>query len=73
MIYLLIYTHKHGADYSVHRSQKGAQHAAEEIAAEYREDYAPGSMKSNADLVSEWWELTDGDEDLGIERLAIQP
>tara|TARA_Y100001963_G_C6462059_1_gene300592 strand:+ start:292 stop:537 length:246 start_codon:yes stop_codon:yes gene_type:complete len=71
-VFLLVYSHKHGHDYSIYKSYSAALLAAEVIVSEYRDEFVPGSTEADKSLRSEWFAVTGGAEELEIFELDVQ-
>ncbi len=71
-VWVLHYTHKHGDDISVHASAEAAQGAANALVSEYRAEFEVPADLSNQDASEDWYELTNGRENLEITSATIQ-
>ncbi len=71
-VWVLHYTHKHGDDISVFTNADAAQGAAYAIVCEYRTEFEVPAALSNQDASEDWYELTNGREDLEITRATTQ-
>lgn len=63
---VLLYTHKHGTDVTVYTTAQGAAKAAEEIVAEYRDDFDIDKGISDEEAAGDWFQLTDGQENIEL-------
>lgn len=57
-IWILEYSHKHGIDINVYKTQADVERAALEIVAQYRDDFNIASDLSDAEVLANWSELT---------------
>jgi hypothetical protein len=76
-VYLAVYSHKHGEDYSVHATFKGAQNWFAEIVKEWRDQFItdrsdPWFGESIENLVESWDQVTGQLEFFNIHELELQ-
>ena len=75
-VFLATYQHKHGTDYSIHKTAMGAREWHKSIADEYRDSFLDigDSMYSAEldDLVDEWHDITNYSEFFDILELNIR-
>lgn len=66
-MYAIIYTHKYGINVTIADTEEDAFKFAEEIVAEWRDDFKVDPEFSNGDALQQWVELTDGRESIDVQ------
>lgn len=77
IVYLAEYSHKHGADHSVHTTREGAENWFREIVADWKTEFIleeddPWYKSTIDELVDSWHEITGDTEFFDIHELELQ-
>ena len=75
-IYLAVYEHKHGSDYSVHKTEDGATGYVHNCINEFRDSFIDrGDHYWNAsteELADNWWDITGGCESFNVLEINME-
>ena len=75
LVWVVLYSHKHGLDMSVHKSEVGAQKYALGLINQYRHEWIDlgdeAEPKSDEDLFPIWDEITHGHESIELDKFVL--